>query len=131
MTNVSEYLADPYYGIEKRKYEIGSLKITIAEPNWKPEWYSDPYRNISMPLALQIAKECRSSNNFKVFYDPNEDFHHITFDYDGDAYDIQWYKVYSMRRLSDNKTVLFGRIGNHYQVSDFLRSAGHKTERWY
>lgn len=120
LEKVTKYLADPYYA------KLRKFNFQIAAPNWKPEYYSDPYGNISIQLMAQIAEHCDGSDNFKLYYDPREDFHHVEFDYNGDSYDIRWYKVYSMTRKSDGKSVLFGRIGNGHQIVDFFKN---KTQR--
>src|ERR1019366_8504309 len=58
------------------------LQIEIGEDNWRDDWYSDPYFNVSVPIALELALALPIVKVFKLWYDPKIDFHHIEFDYD-------------------------------------------------
>ncbi len=113
-----------YYGIEvKNRLDAGDLKIDIASKNWPDDWYSDPHFNISVPMALEIAKRISAVKEFKIFYIRKIDFHHIMFDLDGDTYCIQWYKIFTVSRKSDLKKVYLGR----YEIPDWFGNGKHKV----
>lgn len=102
-------LADKFYAVLRQRVESGDLKITIGEENWPEGWYSDPFKNKSIPLALSIAHECPEANDFEIVYHRETDFHHIHFNYLGDRYTIEWYKITTITRHSDKCKIDFYR----------------------
>lgn len=123
--------SDPYYahpegtGADvKRRFDSGKLIIAIGENTWPEGWYKDPYFNVSVPLTLELAHVLPEANNFSLFYKREIDFHHIMFDYDGDTYCVQWYKIFTVHRKSDGKRIY---MDSKYSIADFFKSGRYKT----
>lgn len=92
----------------KERFLSNNLKIEIVPKNWD-NYYRDPHFNRSIPLMLDILDLNPSANNFKIFYLPTIDFHHVQFDYNEDTWIVQWYKIESLYRKSDKKHLYVGR----------------------
>lgn len=123
---VKELATEP----ELVRLNSGELAISVAEPTWPEEWYLDPYRRVSIPLALQLAREVLDVKQIHVWYDREQDFHHIDFDVDGESYSIQWYKVFTLKRNRDGAEVMFGRYS--HRIPEFFARSKHKEEtKWY
>ena len=106
------------------RYASGELKIEIGESNWPKEWYSDPYFNVSVPLALEIALALPDVKVFKLYYWRDTDFHHVRFEYDGDEYIIQWYKVFVLYRKSDGHSY---HACERWGIAKFFKGGRYKT----
>jgi hypothetical protein len=123
-------LNDPYYShpegtaaAVKRRFDSGELTIDFGESNWPADWYTDPHFNVSVPIALDLAQVLPEVKSFSLSYCREIDFHHIAFDYDGDTYCVQWYKIFTLHRKSDHKKVYIGR----YEIDSFFKSGRYKT----
>lgn len=131
-------LADPYYSDPKgygrevgERFEKGETEIVFGEQNWPNGWYTDPYFRVSVPFALDIAQHLKDVKKIRVYYWRDQDFHHIQFEYDGDTYVVQWYKIWTLTRKSDGKKINFGFEGR-YEIASWLRTGKHKTsQHWH
>lgn len=130
------YLADQYYSHPNgggadvgRRFASGDLKIEIGESNWPKGWYSDPYFNVSVPFALELAQRLPTVKVFKLYYWGKQDFHHVEFECDGETYIVQWYKIFTIYRKSDGmKHYSDGR----YSIPGWFGRGRHKTsEHWH
>lgn len=90
----------PLYANELDRFQRGELVFDIVPPTWKSGW-SDPYGNVSIPLAIEIAYHNKDANNFRIYYYAPQDFQRIQFDSRGDQFCVEWYKIYSLYRRSD------------------------------
>lgn len=115
--------SDPYYTDVKRRIDDGELVIDIGKNNWPEGWYRDPYFNVSVPLALEIAQALPDVKKFSLYYQREIDFHNIMFDYDGDTYCVQWYKIFTIHRKSDDKKYYIPK----YEIAHFFKSGRYKT----
>lgn len=109
---------DEFYAVLRRRIESGDLKITIGEENWTNSWGADPFGTISIPLALSIAYECPEANDFEIVYHQPTDFQHIHFNYLGDRYTIEWYKITTLTRHSDQCKIYFHRY--YHLIPDWV-----------
>ena len=127
IVDICEYLRSqeyPSYQLLAFRLEQGDIKITFGNDTWNPNWYSETaWEKRSFPLVFSLMDQLGTSNNFHLYYDSNKDFHHIEFDFDGDRYDVRWYKVYGITRLSDKKDTT---LNNEYGVVDFFRRGHHR-----
>lgn len=103
-------LQDKYYAALRKRVESSDLKIAIGEENWTNDWGTDPFGKVSIPLALSIAEKCPEANDFEIVYHKPTDFQHIHFNYLGDRYTVEWYKITTLTRHSDQTKIYF----NHY-----------------
>lgn len=103
------------------RLESGDLVINIANASWLPHEYHNPYRNVSVPLAMELAS-IPAIKQIDIFYDPNEDYHHVKFTLDGHVFDIRWYKIYVVRR-DDGKETPFGRSSG---IVPWFKAGKHK-----
>jgi hypothetical protein len=127
---VEALLTDPYYVNVKARFDSGELHIRIDPPNWRESQWTDPYWRISVPLALSLSLHLPTADNFIIGYFADQDFQHIQFDFDGDTYIVQWYKVYVLYRKSDGKQINFAF--RYYDIPTWLATGKHKTSpHWY
>lgn len=108
----------------------GQVRIECGHDQWRPDWYSEfAWENRSWGLLFELALKVRGSNDFKLYYDPKQDFHHIDFTLDGVRYSVRWYKVYAIDR-EDGKTVTL--YYNESGVEDFFVRGRYKEEKnWH
>lgn len=127
------YYSDPQGGgaAIKTRFDSGDLKIDFAPKNWRDDWWTDPYFRVSVPIVLELVRALPGVKEFKLYYTPATDFHYVRFEYEGDEYAVQWYKVFCLYRKSDKKSCNFGF--DRYGIAPFFRRGDHKnTERfWY
>lgn len=108
----------------KSRFDSGQLTFRIGENNWPEGWYTDPYFNVSVPVALDLAQVLPEVKSFRLWYQKEIDFHNIVFDYDGNTYCVQWYKIFTVHRKSDSKKVY---MESRHTIADFFKSGRHKT----
>jgi hypothetical protein len=113
----------------KARIDSGEVKFKFAPKNWREDWYSDPYFKVSVPVALSIASALAGPLNFEIYYTPDFDFHHVRFEYDGDTYAVQWYKVFVLYRKSDGKQCSFAY--DRYSIAPFFRRGDHKNDKFW
>jgi hypothetical protein len=107
------------------------VKIDLGEQNWRPDRYSDPLVNRSLPVVGGLMRAIPEIAAFKLWYDPTCDFHHIGFEHRGESYDVRWYKVCCLTRTRDNAEVLFGP-GQDHKVAEFFELGKYlKEENWF
>lgn len=127
---IQEYL-NSYRGYAElaEKFASGHFRVEFGADDWPERWYTAlAWENRSWPLIFSLMEQIQGINDFKLYYDRNEDFHHIEFTLEGERYDVQWYKVYSVTRLRDKqKNTLYY---HDFQVVDFFRNNRHKRENW-
>jgi hypothetical protein len=103
--------------------------ITFGEKTWPDHFYNDPWVNVSIPFVSDFVFYNPTATNFHISYDKLEDFQTIDFILDGEKYQVRWYKVFKLVRLSDNAYLMFG-CHNH-RISDFFAHKRHtKPESW-
>jgi hypothetical protein len=44
-------------------------------------------------IAASIHERMPEATDFKLWYDPNQDFHHLSFTVNGKLFDIRYYKI--------------------------------------
>lgn len=130
--DVCEYLKD-YAGLNFRMssyFRRGLIKFETGNDVWPESWYSkNAWENRSWPLVFELIEAMYGVNNFKLYYDRANDFHHIEFDLLGERYDVQWYKVYSVTRMRDGaKTTLYYHVHN---VTEFFTSGNYLEMKVY
>jgi len=84
-----------------------NFKIGNTEGQYFTEWRFDELRHMA-----QLIHERIGITEFDLFYDPNEDFHHLTFEYNGNKADIRFYKVYSESVNGENGWIGCPRSGS-------------------
>ena len=105
----------------------GQLHFECGNDRWNPAYYCETaWEKKSWPLVFGLAYEMRKADNFKLYYDANQDFHHIEFDLDNERYDVRWYKIYSVTRITDGATWSFN--SNEKNVIDFFKRGEHRKK---
>jgi hypothetical protein len=82
---------------------------------------------VSVPVALDLAAKLPSVKFFKLWYLRSQDFHNIEFDYDGDTFIVQWYKIFTVHRKSDGARHYFDHHTGRYDIPGWFRQGKHKT----
>lgn len=114
----------------KARFASGDLTVTFGEKNWREGYYTDPWVRVSIPVTCDIARHLPSVKSYHIHYDNQEDFQLIDFEFEGIKYQIRWYKVFAVKRLTDNKSILFGRASS--EIGEFFARGKHKDEtKWY
>ena len=133
MTAIEKYerlrvmLADPCYAEINKRFESGDLKFELEDDCWPEGWYQNPDFNKSIPLALDLAGKLPDVKVFRLYYWREQDFHHVQFDYDGDTFIVQWYKIFTVHRKSNGGQHYFDRWSGQYDIPGFFKQGRHKT----
>jgi hypothetical protein len=129
--DVSAHLnAEPYYvhnGLAAR-FNSGDIRVECGNDVWPEDWYSDlAWERMSWPLVFGLMESLPGANDFRLHYRRDHDFHHVEFTLDGERYDVQWYKIYTVTRLRDGQKMTFCRL--YDRVVDFFRRGEHRDEK--
>ena len=104
---------------------MSSPKVSIAFGN--KEGSSELHWNTLTGLAQDLTDVCPEITNLTLWYDKQQDFHHLSFNLDGDHYDIRYYKIFVVTK-NDWDTFLnrnlFGR--SSFSLIDFFRNGKHR-----
>jgi hypothetical protein len=130
-TPYHDFIINNLWEKELIRYLNGKLRFEFGPDNWT-KWYKDPYRNVSIPFAANLANAAPSIEVFQIYYYQPEDFHHIRFDFQGDTYILEWYKIITLHRKSDGHRRMFGFKWEsiHYVESQF-RNTGKINEGYW
>jgi hypothetical protein len=68
------------------------MQFTIGntEGQYFTEWRFDELRSLASLINERLGVQ-----DFTLFYDQNEDFHHLTFEYNNHKVDVRFYKVFA------------------------------------
>ena len=131
---VAEYLEkdgfEPWKALAAR-VRAGDLSFEFGNAEWPSDWYTpNAWENKSWPLVFAMAMRLPEIKKFKLYYRRDHDFHHIDFEYQGEAYSVRWYKVYGANRVRDGKSVTFYI---HYDdvVNFFARDKHREDKNWW
>jgi hypothetical protein len=59
------------------------------EGQYFTQWRIDELQS----LASEVEQRLPAATNFRLWYDPRQDYHHLSFNFNGKLFDIRYYKI--------------------------------------
>jgi hypothetical protein len=72
----------------------GQVKVSCGFDEWRFDWYTvNAWENKSWPFFFEFILKMPKADDFLLYYDARNDYHHIEFNLEGKRYKVRWYKV--------------------------------------
>jgi hypothetical protein len=72
-----------------KENQVPTFEYGQCEGQYFTQWRLDELAS----LADQIVRVMPEASDFKLWYEPNQDFHHLSFRINGKLFDIRYYKI--------------------------------------
>jgi hypothetical protein len=83
------------------------------------QWRIDKLQELAADLNTEAGIE-----NFIVWYDAEHDYHRLDFEFEGEKYYVEFYKIYTLHKVGEKETRYFGSGSETWQIPQFFKGQG-------